>query len=97
MTPGLNFYSVDFNVDTNEIDCSSNSGSDQCIQDTCFIDAQYVSFVLGALDNDPNWVATAGSTGTCPKCNSCVPPAGCRGAAPNLEPVSWVDFNANGL
>ena len=91
-------YTITLNKATNEIDCSPNdSNPDQCVKDTCYVDAQNAGFIIGQVSSDPSWVSVAGDDNVCTKCSSCVAPAACRGVAPNVEPVSWVDFNQNGI
>ena len=56
-----------------------------------------LGFIIGQVSSDPSWMSVAGDDNVCTKCSSCVAPAACRGVAPNVEPVSWVDFNQNGI
>lgn len=95
----LDSYTVNINKNTGEVDCSPNDGLlDDCIKDACAIDALNVQFILQELkDSDDPFLAIAGDDITCPACHNCVVPAGCRGSAPNVSPVSWIDFNQNGL
>lgn len=92
-------YQVTINPQTKEMDCTinDNNGSSDCAKDCCYIDTLNAQFVLGELSNSPSWAPITGDVASCPKCNNCVPPAGCRGTAPNVETVSWLDFNQNGL
>lgn len=90
-------YTVTINKDTNEIDCAPNDGNpDQCVRDTCYVDAQNAGFIVAQATAVADWTRTLGDTNSCQKCDGCVAPAACSGTAPNVVPVSWVDFNSNG-
>lgn len=95
----LDSYTVNINKNTGEVDCSPNDGLlDDCVKDACAIDALNVQFILQELrDSQDPFLAIQGDEITCPACHNCVVPAGCRGTAPNVSPVSWIDFNQNGL
>jgi hypothetical protein len=95
----IDTYQVEINPTTKEMNCTINdtNGSDDCLKDNCYIDTLNVQFILGELSNDPSWTPVTGDSTSCPKCHNCVAPAGCRGTAPNVETVSWLDFNQNGL
>ena len=85
---GEDSYQLQINTQTNELDCSLNSGASQCVQDACYIDAQYAGFILGEIQNNyenTGFVAIQGDNVSCPNNVGLLAPVGCSGVAPNVE------------
>lgn len=87
----IDSYVISINAVTREIDCSANLNSNPCVLDVCYIDALYIGFILGELDNIHNagnsFEAIPGDSDICPNGFGLLAPIGCTGTAPNVQIV----------